>query len=190
MNIIIEQPEKNSLEKVNKLLAGIPRGAVTATSSALKRAGQNAMTNAGRFAAAEYAITKRDFMKNVRSKSSVKVEAGGVTELHISFAGNVLPLLTFQTRYSRSGKLTTQVKRNGGAATLQNAFVTQMGGHTGVYERVGDKRFPVEQKYGPSTSHMMENPEVVKKMQQSVLDTYEKRIDHEILRVLNGWGMR
>ena len=47
---------------------------------------------------------------------------------------------------------------------------------------------PVEQKFGPSTGHMMRNEEVIEKMDETIRDTYEKRIEHEILRVLNGWG--
>ena len=57
-----------------------------------------------------------------------------------------------------------------------------------VFERVGSPRFPVEQKFGPSTGHMMRNEEVIEKMDETIRDTYEKRVEHEILRVLNGWG--
>ena len=82
----------------------------------------------------------------------------------------------------------TQVMRNGGAATLQHAFVARIFGPTAVFERVGSPRFPVEQKFGPSTGHMMRNEEVIEKMDETIRDTYEKRVEHEILRVLNGWG--
>lgn len=46
----------------------------------------------------------------------------------------------------------------------------------------------MEQKFGPSTGHMMRNEEVIEKMDETIRDTYEKRVEHEILRVLNGWG--
>lgn len=35
---------------------------------------------------------------------------------------------------------------------------------------------------------MMRNEEVIEKMDETICDTYEKRVEHEILRVLNGWG--
>lgn len=108
--------------------------------------------------------------------------------MSISFSGTVLPLLTFNTTYSRDGTVQTQVMRNGGAATLQHAFVAHIFGPTAVFERVGSPRFPVEQKFGPSTGHMMRNEEVIEKMDETIRDTYEKRVEHEILRVLNGWG--
>lgn len=188
MNVYITQIGEKNLERVNKILSGIPDGALKATYSAMKRAGSSAKTKAGQFAAAEYTISKQIFMQNVNSKVDVGGGFGGTTGLSISFAGTVLPLLTFNTKYSRNGLVTTQVKRNGGAATLQHAFVASIFGSTGVFERVGTPRFPVEQKFGPSTGHMMQNEEVVEKMDKTIVSTFEQRIDHEILRVLNGWG--
>lgn len=35
---------------------------------------------------------------------------------------------------------------------------------------------------------MMRNEEVIEKMDETIRETYETRIEHEILRVLNGWG--
>ena len=72
--------------------------------------------------------------------------------------------------------------------TLDHAFVANIYGSTGVFERVGAPRFPVEQKYGPSTGHMMQNEQVVEKMDKTIRTTFDSRIEHEILRVLNGWG--
>lgn len=178
----------DSLERLNKILATVPGGVFKASSAALKRAGETAKTRAGQFAAAEYTINKGDFMHKVSSKSHISGGAGGVVSMSISFSGHVLPLLTFNTTYSRDGSVQTQVKRNGGVAKLEHAFVAHIFGPTAVFERVGAPRFPVEQKFGPSTGHMMQNDEVIKKMDETIRDTYEKRVEHEILRVLNGWG--
>lgn len=186
--IRIDEIGGRSLDRVNKILAGVSGGAIKATSSALKRAGDTAKTRAGQFAAAEYAISKGDFMRNVTVKSHVKSESGGVASMSISYAGHLLPLLTFNTKFSKEGRVQTQVKRNGGAATLQHAFVASIFGPVAVFERVGSHRFPVEQKFGPSTGHMAQNDEVIKNMDETIRRTYEMRIEHEILRVLNGWG--
>lgn len=175
--IRVNEVGDDSLERVNKLLHNVPGGVYKAAFSALKRAGDTAKTRAGQFAAAEYTINKGDFMRNVHSKSHITGGAGGVMGMSISFSGTVLPLLTFNTTYSRDGTVQTQVKRNGGAATLQHAFVAKIFGPTAVFERVG-----------APTGHMMRNEEVIEKMDETIRDTYEKRIEHEILRVLNGWG--
>ena len=72
---------------------------------------------------------------------------------------------------------------------MDQAFTAQMGKHRGVYERIGVERFPVRELYGPATPQMMySNEDVLDEIEEKMAETYEKRIDHEILRVLNGWG--
>lgn len=186
--IRIEEIGGRSLERANKILAGIPDGAIKAAHSALKRAGDTAKTKAGQFASAEYTISKGTFMGNVKSKSHISGSTGGVVSMSISYVGSVLSLLTFNTRYSRDGRIQTQVKRNGGAATLQHTFVASIYGPVAAYERIGAPRFPVEQKYGPSTAHMIQNDRVIEQMDESIRETYEARMEYEISRVLNGWG--
>lgn len=186
--ITMEEVGGKGLDHVNKILAGFPGGAYKAAHNALRRAGDTGKTRAGRFAAAQYTISKGDFMRNVTEKTVVSGGAGGVAEVRVSFAGHVLPLLTFHTKFGRDGRVQTQVKRNGGAKTLEHAFVARVFGPTAVFERLGVSRFPVEQKYGPSTAHMMENDQVVEQMEQTIRETFEARLDHETTRLLNGWG--
>ncbi len=188
MSVRISEVGAESLSRINKILAGIPGGIWKASYAALKRAGDTAKTRAGQFAAEAYTIKKGDFMKNVHQKSHIKSESGGIVSMSISYAGNVLPLLTFNTNYSRSGLLQTQVKRDGATAVLERAFAARVFGPIGVFERVGEKRFPIEQKFGPSTAHMMSSEQVVEKMDATVRETFERRLEHEITRVLNGWG--
>ena len=127
-------------------------------------------------------------MRNTTIKTKSSATTAGVASMSISYAGNVLPLLTFSTSYARDGSVRTQVKRNGGAQLLEHVFVAKISGHTGVYERLGRSRFPLEQKFGPSTGHMMRNEDVIEQMDETVRETFERRAEHEILRVLNGWG--
>ena len=186
--VVMEAVGGKSLDHVNKILAGFPGAAYSAAYNALKRAGDTAKTRAGQFAAAEYTITKSSFMRNVTEKTVVSGGAAGVAEMKISFAGNVLPLLTFNTRFGRDGRVQTQVKRNGGASTLEHAFVAKVFGPAAVFERLGTSRLPIEQKFGPSTAHMMENDQVVEQMETTIRETFDARLDHETTRILNGWG--
>lgn len=178
------------LDRANKILAGVPGGIWKAVHGALKRAGETAKTRAGQFAAEEYTIDKGDFMRNVRTKTFITSELGGVVSMKILYAGNVLPLLTFNTKFSRSGLLQTQVKRGNAPAILEHAFAERVFGPIGVYERLGASRFPVEGKYGPSTAHMMADEEVIEKMTETVQQTFDQRIEHEINRILSGFGGR
>jgi len=188
MSVRLEEIGEIKLERLNKILAGVPGGVYKASYAALKRAGDTAKSRAGQFAAEEYTISKGAFMKNVRVSTDIRSQGGSLVSLNIRYAGTVLPLLEFATRYSRGGRITTQVKRNGGASTLEHAFAERVYGPIAVFERLGKARFPVEQKFGPSTAHMMQNEEVVRKMDDTIRETFEKRVEHEITRVLNGWG--
>ena len=72
---------------------------------------------------------------------------------------------------------------------LESAFIAQVGGHRGVFEREGPARFPIRELFGPASPQMMySNGDVLDDIEQKMADTYEKRIEHEILRVMNGWG--
>ena len=188
MSMRISEIGADSLERTTKILAGIPGGVYRAIYSALRRAGNTAKTRAGQYAAEEYTINKSDFMKNVRQKIHISKDTGGLVSMSISYAGNVLPLLAFKTRYSRSGRLQTQVKREGIASVLDRAFAAKVYGPIGVFERLGKERIPLEQKFGPSTAHMMQNSVVIAKMDSTIMETFDRRMEHEITRILNGWG--
>ena len=180
---------EDSLDRVTKLLAGISGGVYKAVGSALNRAAAAGKTAAKQPVTREYSISQSEFLSQTRNINHFVRDTGGGLSVVFGFRGNVIPLMKFNTRVNNSGQVVTQVKRSGAAATLDRAFTAQMGGHRGVYERVGVKRFPVEELYGPATPQMMySNEEVMDEIEDKMAETYEKRIDHEILRVLNGWG--
>ena len=159
-----------NLDRANKVLAGLGDGKQlrNALYNAISRAGKSAKSDAGRFAANEYSITKATFNSNVRTFYHINYNggklSGGVVSCEVSFAGNVIPLIQFNTKFSRDGGVRTTVKRGSGG-TLEHAFIASIGGYD-VYERLTTKRFPLEKKYGPSAAHMMMN------------ETVEERMDH------------
>lgn len=180
---------EDSLDKATRLLAGINGGVYKAVGSALSRAAATGKTAAKQPVTKEYTISQSEFLARTRNINHFVRESSGGISVVFGFRGNVIPLMKFNTRVNGSGQIVTQVKRSGSAETLNRAFSAQMGGHKGIYERVGVKRFPVEELYGPATPQMMySNEEVTDEIERKVADTYEKRIDHEILRILNGWG--
>ena len=180
---------EDSLDKATRLLAGINGGVYKAVGSALTRAAAAGKTAAKQPVTKEYTISQSEFLARTRNINHFVRETGGGISVVFGFRGNVIPLMKFSTRVNGSGQVVTQVKRSGSAATLDRAFSAQMGGHRGVYERIGPSRFPVKELYGPATPQMMySNEDVTDEIERKVADTYEKRIDHEILRLLNGWG--
>lgn len=186
---VIVDVVEDSLDKATRLLAGINGGVYKAVGSALTRAAAAGKTAAKQPVTKEYTISQSEFLARTRNINHFVRESSGGISVVFGFRGNVIPLMKFNTRVNGSGQIVTQVKRSGSAETLNRAFSAQMGGHRGIYERVGVSRFPVEELYGPATPQMMySNEEVTDEIERKVADTYEKRIDHEILRILNGWG--
>ena len=186
---VIVDVVEDSLDKATRLLAGINGGVYKAVGSALSRAAATGKTAAKQPVTKEYTISQSEFLARTRNINHLVRESSGGISVVFCFRGNVIPLMKFNTRVNGSGQIVTQVKRSGSAETLNRAFSAQMGGHRGVYERIGPSRFPVKELYGPATPQMMySNEEVTDEIERKVADTYEKRIDHEILRLLNGWG--
>ena len=177
-----------SLERATNLLAGISGGAYKAVGSALKRAADSGKTAAKGAVTQEYTISQSEFLARTRNINHFTRESNGEITVSFGYAGCAIPLTKFNTRVNSSGQVVTQVKRSSAAEVLEHSFQARMGEHRGIYERIGSSRFPVKELYGPATPQMMySNDEVVEEIGEKVIDTYEKRIDHEILVLLNGW---
>ncbi len=187
MGVFVDVVE-DSLSRVQKLLAGISGGWQQAVGSAISRAASAGKTEAKSAVSGEYAISQSTFLQNTRNINHFQRDAEGISVV-FGFAGYVLPLLKFNTSVNSRGVVSTQVKRQSAKETLDHAFRAQMGHHTGIYERYGPDRFPVRELFGPATPQMLySNEDVLDRMEEKMVDAYEKRIDHEILRLLNGWG--
>ncbi len=181
---------EDSLDRVANLLVDIHGGIYKAVGSALTRAASAGKTVAKRSVTKEYAINQSEFLARTQNVNHFIRQSDSGISVVFGFRGNVIPLMKFNTRVNNNGQVVTQVKRSGAAATLDRAFAAQMGGHRGIYERIGAERFPVRELFGPATPQMMySNEAVTDEMEDKMVKTYENRIDHEILRVLNGWGM-
>jgi len=187
--IKVESVGQNTLDRVNKILAGIQNGggAIKAVYQAAKRAGERAKTEAGRFAGAEYTIGKGGFMSHCKIQTHASGGSGGASSVSITFAGQVIPLIEFNTRWSKGGGLTTTVK-SGSTATLSHAFAAPVYGSTQAHEHVNGTTGGVKTLYGPSTGQMMQNEKIIQQMDKVIAETFEERIDHEIGRILAGIG--
>ncbi len=84
------------------------------------------------------------------------------------------------------------VKKEGGLKELLGAFVRSgtSSGKPHVFMREGKERYPIHIKYGPSVPEMigknLNNRGFKVLVEKRVQETYEKRLDHEIKRVLEG----
>jgi len=185
--VYIKEEAGLQLDRANALLAGIGNGSgiFHAVDAALKRAATSAKAKAGTFASQEYTISAGGFKSHVRDKIMIEGGHAGVTGVKLIFAGSVIRLIEFNTKFTKEGGVAVSVKRGGGGV-LEHAFIPE-NMKLGIYERITTKRFPVEQKYGPSAAHMMQNENVTQMMENRIVSVFNERIEHEITRVLNGW---
>ena len=188
--IVVDVAEE-SLDRVTKLLAGINGGVYKAVGSALTRAAAAGKTVAKRAVSQEYTISQSEFLTQTKNINHFIRESSGEISVVFGFKGYVIPLLKFNTRTNNNGQVVAQVKRSGAGEVLDRAFSAQSAvhGHRVIFEREGLSRIPITELYGPATPQMMySNEAVTDEIEQKMAETYEKRIDHEILRILNGCG--
>jgi hypothetical protein len=177
------------IKRAAKVLAGISGGIYRAVGSAGKRAMDHGKTVGMKIVSEEYAIGQNELKRHTRNINTVIKNDSGAIEVTFGYRGYVIPLMRFDTRIGKDGRVETRVLRSATRKSLDHAFKAKMGGHTGIYERTGPGRFPVEELFGPSAVQAFwSRKEVYDKVQEEVNTTFDKRIDHEILRVLNGWG--
>lgn len=180
---------EDSLPRVQKILTDVKGGWQRAVGSAIKRAADAGKTVSKKAVTDEYTITQSTYLHETRNINHFQRNSIGDVSVVFGYAGYVLPLLKFNTTIGEDGRVSTQVMRSSAKEQLDHAFKTQMGGHTGIYERIGPSRFPVRELYGPATPQMMySNEKVMDEIEEKMVEAYESRIEHEILRVMNGWG--
>lgn len=180
---------EDDLRRISKILSGIPGGAKKAVGNALSRAASSGKTNIKGFVTSEYTISNSTFLKQTRNINHFTRDTNGGFEVVFGFAGNVIPLTQFDTTVTKDGVVSTRVKTSSAKTKLDSAFFAMMGTHGGIFERLGADRFPVEEKFGPATPQMMyTNEEVLDRMEDRMVEVYNVRVEHEIDRLLNGWG--
>lgn len=186
---LIVDISEESLERVSKILKGVPGGTFKAVGSALARAGQAGRTVAARAASKEYAISQQQFNSNIRNINHFTKTSGDTVTVEFGYCGYVIPLVKFDTTVTGDGHIATRAKRASTKTILDNAFMANMGKHTGIFERETPSRFPVRELFGPAPTQMMySSEEVMDAVEERASEVYEQRIEHEITRILNGYG--
>jgi len=181
----VDDISKDKLDRINAVLSGVKNGsgAFQAIGAAMKRAAKAGEHDAARYAAETYNISQGMFRSHCKISFKMTGGSGGVSSIELLFAGAVIPLIEFGgTTGGPQGGVSASPKMGGGS--LRSAFINAVYGTYGVWERVGRKRFPVEQKYGPSTGHMMQDNEVSEKVTNRIMEVFDSRIEHEISRIL------
>lgn len=210
----VELAGQSSVERAEKLLADINGGVSKAVKSAMVRAVSHLRSNTVNAIRERYAISAT----NIRANENVKIRytyQDGV-QAWVTFAGQKIPLYRYDGASPKQPTRDTsqwiaamfddkwrtihpslsayghQLKSTS-PQHFQDAFVAQMkSGHTGIFERTGSDtpsgNDAIMEIMGSSVPQMLGNQDVEEKLAQDTAEKYDERLNHEILRILNGWG--
>lgn len=201
------------VDRAQRLLSGVPDGIDRAVQSAMNRTVSYIRTNSVRAIRQRYAISAG----NLRANQNVTVRymhSNGVQAI-ITFRGQKIPLWRYDGASPKGPARTadlvrTRVKgqwktvhpgvaaaghqlKSTGPKRFGTAFVATMkSGHTGIFRRTGGMTSTggeeLKEIMGSSFPQMIGNEEVLEKVSKEAGDKFEERLEHEILRILNGWG--
>lgn len=206
MNIQVQELD-GALAHAEKILAGIPGGVEKAARAAAGRTTDYVRKQSSERIRERYAVSKG----NIRANENIRVSysMGGGVSATVIFSGSKLPLYRFDGASPKSpsyqqGRLVPALVSGGwrlvhpgtaaaghqlrgtGASKFENGFVAAMGsGHVGIFERAGTS---ISEIMGSSVPQMVGNDEVINKLSEDAGKKFEERMDHEIARILNGWG--
>jgi hypothetical protein len=160
-----------------------------AINRAAKRAADTAKAESVRQLSSEYTLPASEIRGTITTRNVGGGKVGAV--MNISSGPFALPKFKGVTPKEvmppAKGPVQAQIKKGGGA-TLKQAFIAKMkSGHVGVFERQGEKPFPIDQKFGPSVTGMFKaNESVNDAVMKLAGETFDKRVQHELERLLNG----
>lgn len=117
----------------------------------------------------------------VRGQMSISRAWSGKLEAAVSANGRPIPLYEFSARWTpRMDGASFAVKR-GQRKTLKNTFIATMdSGKTGVFERRGTKRLPIDQKYSIGIPGMFGAKEVQDVLKEIAFSQFDKNLSQQI----------
>ena len=192
--IQIEAAGQETLEQMQKLLAGFPSGVEKASRSAMSRAVSHLRTNSAKAIRERYDISAA----NVKADENVTVRysiQNGV-QATVAFAGRKFTL--YKHGGASPGMPVSGVPARGhqmkstSPAVFHGAFVARMSsGHVGIFERTGGMtsagKEQIQELMGSSVPQMLGSPAVAEKLSKEAMEKFEDRLKHEINAILNGW---
>ncbi len=212
--IRVEASGEEALDRAAKLLAGIGGGIEQAVKSAMTRTVSHLRTESIQAIRERYAISAAA----LRAEQNIQVRysyQNGV-QAAVTFAGHKIPLFRYdgaaptQPTVKTSEWVTAQIAGRwqrvhpGVTASghqlgdtvsreLGDAFVARMrSGHVGIFERTGGSTAAgsdaIRELMGSSVPQMLGNEEVSERLVHDSMERFGEQLDHEVLRILNGWG--
>jgi hypothetical protein len=178
----------DQIKRAEALLGGIKDALPKAQSNAINRSLITARAEAIRIVREQYIVDASTVRKTMVIKNAGLNKPSGF----ISSTGSPIALSKFDISPTRpNGKkknpVIARVKYGSSKKTIKHAFIARTSnGRIGVFIRAGKSRFPIKQLYGPSVPQMLGEKNVSKKIEEKAAETLDKRLEHEINRILEG----
>lgn len=173
-------------EKVQQALKDTPKIVNQVLSRAVNRAAKNAEVNMSKKVREQYVIKASDVKSAITiikatSQSPVAlVRATGkknnLTKFKISPTGALQP--------QPKGGYKAKVKKSGSLNVVPRGFLVNVRGSLAFMQRVGSARMPIARLMGPSVPQMIGNKDVITYVENEAKSILDKRIQHELERVL------
>jgi hypothetical protein len=172
--------DTSQLRKVERTVANIKNGVPKVLAPAINRALASGRTVVRREIREDYVIKQKDIPVAVHRATYGKLSG----KLQIS--QGMLPLDKFQVRprgvqRRKKKRLIFARVKKGRGGYLKHAFYIPSGG---PYQRIGPERHPIFKLATISAAIMATQPQVGPEVNKKMGDTLAKRIDHELVRVL------
>lgn len=208
---MIDVISDEAFERVKLILHGVPGGAEMALKGIISRATGTVRKTTLEGITSVYDIKAKDVRdrKNTTINLRTRKAEGGIVG-EVKFSGGKIPLYRFGVTPKQpkiqgtkvpvkfgdtwvmvapSAPVKARQRKDKPFVKFDNAFITTTrSGHTGMFERDGLGRLPVTEFMGASTPQMAENSVVLEKVEAAAVETIVKRTEHEISRILHGYG--
>ncbi|MEK4713470.1 phage tail protein [Sporosarcina sp. FSL K6-5500] len=181
MSVIINIDDA-AFRDIQRRLAEIPNKAPNAISAALNRTVTNVATNLNKEVRKEYTIKAGDVKGTIKKRTANR----GDLRASVKSTGGVIPLDKFKT--SKLGRKQVKVAvKKGQLKKVLGAFAADISGPK-IFKRKTKKRLPINKLFGPSVPQMAGESSIAERINNQASETFERRLDHEINRLLARLG--
>lgn len=172
-------------EQLERLFSIAPKEAKIIMWRALNRAATAARTRASVSVRSRYIVKASDVKKRIKIRKATAANLSA----QLRASGPVTPLMKFDVtpKFPDAMPVRARVLKGSGRKPIQSGFVTRTNnGFVNVFTRVGQRRYPIKSRYGPSIPQMIGHEEPLEDITQRAQEILDKRLEHELSRLL--WG--
>lgn len=210
---MIEVISDEALDRVRLILHGVPGGVEKALRGIISRAASTVRKTTIEGITSVYDIKQKDIRdrKNTTINMRTKKADGGIVS-EVKYSGGKIPLYRFGVKpkdpkpqnyfvpvylderwvmVRPGGTVSARQRKDKPYTKYENGFVATMSassGHAGIFERKRKYSNKITEIMGASTAQMADNAVVIEKVEAAAEETIVKRTEHEISRILHGYG--